>query len=334
MRIAGKLARILRGSFVIIGVILVPHLRSLGRFGLWGVNEIHGSAVSWGARPMPNVVIRYYKILLVVKTDDGRNNAARLCDAYSAAITQVDGDRLSLVAHHGPIPTTAPVGQATLPLVRGTALARAVLDRQTIHVADAQAETGEYPQGSDMAHRLGIRAVLHQPLIRAGTAIGGISIRRADVRPFTDRQIELLKTFADQAVIAIENSRLFEAEQASKRELTEALEQQTATADVLKVISRSALNVQKVLDALIESAARLCNAYDAAIFQVIGDSLRLVAYKGQWCEQVECARSLVRYVALRESKIGMIAAHTLTQRPQRPERVFRAGLSAPERWRF
>src|SRR5262245_23940905 len=167
-------------------------------------------------------------------------SAARLCDADNAVIFQVDGDSLRLVARHGPLPTTAPVGQATtLPLARGNALARAVLDRQTIHVPDMQAEIAEYPQGSDLARRLGIRTVLQQPLIRAGKAIGVISIRRTVVRPFTDRQIDLLKTFADQAVIAIENTRLFEAEQASKRELTESLEQQTATADVLKVLSRS-----------------------------------------------------------------------------------------------
>src|SRR5262249_30626941 len=119
------------------------------------------------------------------------------------------------------------------------------------------------------------------PLLREKEVIGVIFLARTVVQPFTDRQIALVTTFADQAVIAIENTRLFEAEQASKRELTESLEQQTATADVLKVISRSALDVQKVLDALVESAARLCNAYDAAIFQVFGDGLRLAAHHGQ-----------------------------------------------------
>ena len=100
-----------------------------------------------------------------------------------------------------------------------------------------QAETTEYPEGSDFARRLGFRAALAVPLMRADEAIGVITIRRTDARPFTDRQIELLKTFADQAVIAIENTRLFEEVQARKRELTESLEYQTATSEVLDVIS-------------------------------------------------------------------------------------------------
>src|SRR5215470_17005176 len=139
-------------------------------------------------------------------------SAARLCDAYDAVIRQVDGELLRLVAHHGPIPV-----DSTWPLTRGVVVGRAVLERRTIHVADLQAELDAYPE----ARRVGFRSILAVPLIHEQEAIGAITIRRLEVRPFTDRQIHLLKTFADQAVIAIENARLFEAEQASKRELTE-----------------------------------------------------------------------------------------------------------------
>src|SRR5215471_8781518 len=204
-------------------------------------------------------------------------NAARVCDADNAAITQVDGDSLRLVADHGPIPTTAPVGQATMPLARGFPLARAALDRQTIHVPDIQAETAEYPQGSDLAHRLGIRTVLHQPLIRAGTAIGAISIRRADVRPFTDRQIELLKTFADQAVIAIENTRLFEEVQTRTRELQESLEYQTAASDVLQVVSSSPGQLQPVYETMLARALRHCDAKFGGLFRYEDGAFRGVA---------------------------------------------------------
>src|SRR5215475_9905856 len=159
-------------------------------------------------------------------------SAARLCAAYDALIFQVDGDCLRLVAHHGAIPA-GPIGQYTLSLTRGRLTGRAVLDRRTIHIADLLAETDEYPEGSGRARSLGFRTTLAVPMIRAGEAIGVVLIRRTEVRPFTDRQIELLKTFADQAVIAIENTRLFEAEQASKRELTESLEQQMSTGEIL-----------------------------------------------------------------------------------------------------
>src|SRR5262249_48802505 len=187
-------------------------------------------------------------------------SATRLCGASDATIHQVDGAVLRQVAHHGPIPIPG-----TLPMTRGVLAGRAVLDRQTIHVTDLQAETGEYPEGSNIARRLGLRTNLTVPLIRAGEAIGVVIIRRTEVRPFTDRQIDLLRTFATQAVIALENTRLFEAEQQRTRELTESLPQHTHTAEVLKVISRPTFDLKVVLNTLVESAARLCEADQGVI---------------------------------------------------------------------
>src|SRR5262249_29287577 len=149
--------------------------------------------------------------------------ATRLCGAFDAAIFRRDGDRLLLVAHHGSIPTPGPVGKTTLLLVRGNTVGRAVLDRQYVHLADLQTEGDEFPETSGRAQRLGWKAVLSVPLMHAGDAIGVIALRRIEAELFTDRQVSLLQTFADQAVIAIENVRLF-------NETKEALEQQTATA--------------------------------------------------------------------------------------------------------
>ena len=197
-------------------------------------------------------------------------SAARLCDAYDVVIRQVDGDSLLLVAHHGPI-----LVGGTFPLTRGLFMARVVLDQRTIHVADLQAESDEYPEGSDNARRLGLRTVLGVPLIRAGEAIGVIAIRRTEVRPFTDRQIDLLKTFADQAVIAIENTRLFEQaeekNQALKKanvQLSEALDEQSATSEILRIISSSPTDPQPTFDAIAECATRLCDAVNSTRFSL------------------------------------------------------------------
>src|SRR5262249_36571336 len=162
----------------------------------------------------------------------------------NATIVQVKCGELTVVSHQGPIPTIESLGQQTLPLTRDNLIARAVLDRETIQVADLQALGTEYPVSSDRARRLGVRTILVAPLIRGGRGIGPISIRRTGVRRFPDRQIKLLKIFADQAVIAIENTRLFGEVQARTRELVESLEYQTATSDVLSVISRSPTNIQ------------------------------------------------------------------------------------------
>src|SRR5215813_2820040 len=116
-------------------------------------------------------------------------SAARLCAADDAVIRQVDGEVLRLVAHDGPIPNTD-----TLPLTRAIPGGRAVLDRQTKHLTDMQVESGDYPGGSDIARRLGVHTILAVPLIRGGEAIGVNVIRRTEVHPFTDRQIDLLKS--------------------------------------------------------------------------------------------------------------------------------------------
>src|SRR5262249_27376984 len=128
--------------------------------------------------------------------------------------------------------------------------------------------------------RLGVRTFLSAPMLREGTPIGLINIRRTEVRPFSDRQIRLLETFASQAVIAIENVRLFKEIQERNAELREALEHQTATSEVLGIISRSPTDVQPVLDAIVESAARVCGIDDVVLRLREGNSLVWRAHFG------------------------------------------------------
>jgi GAF domain-containing protein len=206
--------------------------------------------------------------------------AARLCGASDAVIRRVDGDALPLWAHYGSIPL--PAYAETLSLTPGRAIGRAILERRTIHVHDVDElqARGEYLDTQILAQEIGNRTLLVTPLLREGVAIGAILIRRMEMRPFFEKQIALLQTFGDQAVIAIENVRLFKELEARNRDLSEALDRQTATAAILQVISGSPTDVQPVLDAVAESAARLCGAHDALIHRVEGETMRLVAHFG------------------------------------------------------
>jgi GAF domain-containing protein len=209
--------------------------------------------------------------------------AARLCATDDAAIWQRQGDEARLAAHWGPLP----VRRQEMTIDRLSVVGRAMHDAALVYVEDLPAVfAAEFPD----AHALiagGVRTVLAMPLLRNGEAIGVIILRRTAARPFTESQIALLRTFADQAVIAIENTRLFSELDNRTRELTESLEYQTATSEVLGVISRSPTDVQPVLDALVQAAARLCEADFAIIRRRDGDAYPVAASVGLSPQQHE-----------------------------------------------
>jgi two-component system NtrC family sensor kinase len=203
-------------------------------------------------------------------------SATRFCDTHDAVILLGENGALVVKAHYGPLP----LDFTTFPIGGNSVSGRAVAERKTIQVDDLFAAGDEFSESKALALRLGHRTMAVTPLMRDEEAIGVLAIRRLEVRPFSDKQIELLKTFADQAVIAIENVRLFEEVQARTAEVTESLKQQTATADVLKVISRSTFDLQAVLDALAATVTQLCEADGAAIMRQTDGKFREVANYG------------------------------------------------------
>jgi GAF domain-containing protein len=196
-------------------------------------------------------------------------SAARFCQANDATIYELDGQDLRIAAHWGTVPQEVGI---RFPCVRGQVAGRAVLERKPVHVIDLQAEAEEFPGGSAFARRLGHRTTASVPLLREGVAVGAIGLRRAEVNPFTDKQIKLLETFAAQAVIAIENTRLLNELRQRTSDLSESLEQQTATSEVLRVISSSPGELEPVFQAMLTNAMRICEAKFGHLLLYDGES--------------------------------------------------------------
>jgi len=195
-------------------------------------------------------------------------SAARLCGADHALLFRRDGATCYLAANHGRSHQFEEYfKQHPIAIGRGSLAGRTVLEGKVIHIPDAQSDP-EYTM-TELIKLDPFRTMLGVPLLREGNPIGVITLTRAVVRPFTKQEIQLVTTFADQAVIAIENARLFEEVKARTEELSESLQQQTATAEVLKVISRSTFDLKAVLQTLVESACRICDADKGTITRQI-----------------------------------------------------------------
>src|SRR5262249_40922547 len=199
-------------------------------------------------------------------------SAVRLCEADMGAIDRQQGGELQQVASYGQPPAMmAYMETHPIPPGRGSVVGRTILEGEPVQIADVLADP-EFKL-SEAAKIGGVRTMLGVPLLREGMPIGIMILQRKTVRPFTDKQIELVTTFADQAVIAIENVRLFDEVQARTRELSEALEQQTATAEVLRVISSSPGALEPVFQAMLTNATRLCEGNFAALWKYDGEML-------------------------------------------------------------
>jgi GAF domain-containing protein len=216
-------------------------------------------------------------------------SSARLCGAGRANIFRFDGELLRIAATYN-VPQQAREWLEQHPIRPGrhTGTARAALERRTIHIPDVLADP-EYSYGVKALEPY--RTILGVPILKGDNLLGVLLIYLLEVRPFTDKQIALVEAFADQAAIAIENVRLFEAEQQRTRELSESLEQQTATSDVLRVISSSPADIQPVLETIGERAEKLCDAEISAVSIVDGELIRLASIHGMTEAGMESARA-------------------------------------------
>ena len=232
-------------------------------------------------------------------------SAAKLCQAEMASITRQQGTAYYHATAHGFPPEITEFFKSTPHEPgRGSVIGRTVLERRAVHVPDVTVDA-EYAM-TEMQEKVRFRTALGIPLLREGQPIGVITLLRTTVHPFNEREIALATTFADQAVIAIENVRLFDEVQARTHELTESLEYQTATSDVLNVISRSPSDLQPVLDAIVQTAARLCSVEYSFIAKVVENKCHLVA--GNRMEAAHIQYLANHPVAIdRSSVIGRVA---------------------------
>ncbi|MGB8564976.1 MAG: GAF domain-containing protein, partial [Pseudolabrys sp.] len=262
-------------------------------------------------------------------------SAAQLCEADIAAIVRQKSDAYYWATSYGLPPDSSEYAKEKVAIEpgRATVAGRVLQEGKTVHVPDVLEDRDYGIPSLDAQKIVGHRTTLGVPLMREGLPIGVILLMRRTPKPFTDRQIELVETFADQAVIAIENVRLFDEVQARTHDLAESLQQQTATADVLKTISRSTFDLQTVLNALIESATRLCNADQGAITREIDSAFFRAASYGYSSElsdfihntPVQMDRSSIAGRALVEGRIVQILDVKAD-----PEYTFSQGLDLGE----